>query len=177
MGVPGRLSSDRKDSAHKLIIGVQVNEYIALEAQYLDLGKSEYKSVASWDGGAGFEKEKLQLKTTGFGFNVVGSYPVTESFNVFAKTGLHQLKSKVSWREVGGHTGLGETWSDKASSSNSKWIHSIGVGASYELIPDLALVGEYERYRNTAKDIKIGSEKLGLKHNIDLLSVGLRYSF
>lgn len=160
----GNSSSDRTDTAYKLVFGVNVHEYVALEAQYIDLGKAKYKARALTI------TEKMDLSSKGFGFNVVGNYPITEEFSVFAKTGLHHLKTKAKQKiNIPGYGG---------SKSTNKWVNSIGVGASYEFVSNLAVVGEYERYRKVAKNVKDSDgDKIGLRHNVDLLSVGLRYSF
>lgn len=182
-GVGVKTSSDRTDTAYKLIVGLQLNPYVAVEAQYIDLGKADYKSRynESWEGGSFSDTQKIDLKTKGFGFNVVGSYPVTEDFSVFAKTGLHHLRTKGTLKENWGGSDVYEgSYADsyKASKSVRKWTNSIGIGASYQVIPNLSVVGEYERYRNVAdKKVRIDDEKVKFKHNVDYLSVGLRYSF
>lgn len=180
----GSTSSDRTDLAYKLIVGLQLNEYVAVEAQYIDLGKTKYKARDAWSSGEGvnwFEQNKLDMKTSGFGFNVVGSYPVTDDFSVFAKTGLHYLKTKGTLKDSWGVSAEGEgayIESGKGSKSVRKWTNSIGIGASYQIIPNLSVVGEYERYRNVAdKKVRVYDEKIKFKHNVDYLSVGLRYSF
>lgn len=181
--IGGRTSSDRTDLAYKLIVGLQLNQYVAVEGQYIDLGKAKYKGRDSWsfEGGSGFYQDKLDMKTSGFGFNVVGSYPVTEDFSVFAKTGLHYLKTKGTLKDSWGVSVEGEgayIESGKGSKSVRKWTNSIGIGASYQIIPNLSVVGEYERYRNVAdKKVRVYDEKIKFKHNVDYLSVGLRYSF
>lgn len=172
--IGGRTSSDRTDLAYKLIVGLQLNQYVAVEGQYIDLGKAKYKGRDA-EPGLAFG-EKIDFKTKGLGFNVVGTYPVTEDFSVFAKTGLHHLKTKGTMK--GALDFNGERISDKESKSVRKWTNSIGIGASYQIIPNLSVVGEYERYRNVAdKKVRIDDDKVKFKHNVDYLSVGLRYSF
>lgn len=168
-GRGGSSSSSRNDLGYKMIVGLQLNQYMAVEAQYIDLGKLSYKG-RSWG-----EYDKLDLKNRGFGFNVVGSYPVTEDFSVFAKTGFHYLKTKAKHKYI--EDGLYSYGSNK---SIRKWSNSIGVGVSYRVIPNLSIVGEYERYRNVANkkvDFEDWIAEGKLKHNIDYLSVGVRYSF
>src|SRR5690606_35018150 len=48
----GSTSSDRTDTAYKVAVGLQANQYIALELQYVDLGESTYKGRNSgiWSG-------------------------------------------------------------------------------------------------------------------------------
>ena len=88
-----RSSSDRTDTAYKLIAGLNLNSNIAIEAQYIDLGKSSYKVGNS--GG----QYKGDFKTQGIGFNLVGSYPI-EDFTIFAKAGYHLMRSKTAVNET-----------------------------------------------------------------------------
>ncbi len=160
-------SSDKTDTAYKLIVGLQLNPYVALEAQYTDLGKSNYKVSASGPGGS--MRAKMDFDTKGYGANLVGTLPI-DKFTLFAKAGLHNLRTKASVG-MNSNTVIGDF---KVSKTVTKWTQSYGIGASYEFIDNLAVVAEVERYRNVA-DKKWGGDKV--KHDIDMLSAGIRYKF
>ena len=169
----GSTSSDRTDTAYKIAVGLQANQYIALELQYVDLGESTYKVRKSgiWSGEPWSSNTKFNLKTSGFGANLVGTLPI-EEFTLFAKAGYHYLKTKGYDK----YSYTAGTYNDgfKDSGTIRKWAPSFGVGASYNFTKELAVVAEYERYQDVA-DKKIGG--VNVKHNIDLASVGLRYNF
>lgn len=170
VSAPGvRTSTDKTDTAYKLIVGLQLNPYVALEAQYTDLGKFEYKASAS--NGAEYVRAKTDFDTAGYGANLVGTLPI-DKFTLFAKTGLHNLKTKAKLRAVS--TVVGESFDIRESKNVTKWTQSYGIGASYEFIDNLAVVVEAERYRNVA-DKKWDGAKI--KHNVDLFSAGIRYKF
>ena len=173
----GSTSSDRTDTAYKIAVGLKVNPYVALELQYIDLGESTYKGRDSFTSGGVLvnENEKFNLKTSGFGGNVVATYPI-EDFAVFAKAGYHYLETKGSDKYAATETFAGVTESDgfKASGKIRKWTPSFGAGASYNITSEFAVVAEYERYKGVA-DKKI--DGISFKHDIDLASVGLRYNF
>lgn len=173
-----RTSSDKTDTAYKLIVGLQLNPYVAIEAQYIDLGKSKYKAgnSGSYTGASWSEQDKVDFSTAGYGANLVGTLPI-DKFTLFAKAGLHNLKTKAKHRssDIDVSTGFGTiTDSEKSSKSVTKWTQSFGIGASYEFIDNLAVVAEVERYRNVA-DKKWDGAKV--KHDIDMLSAGIRYKF
>ena len=170
----GSTSSDRTDTAYKIAVGIQANPYVALELQYIDLGESSYKVRDSFSSPSYSWKEygKLKSETSGFGANVVGTYPI-EDFTLFAKAGLHYLKTKGSYKYYETETGY-YPYSESASKTIRKWTPSFGVGASYNITPEFAVVAEYERYKGVA-DKKI--DGLSMKHDIDFASVGLRYNF
>lgn len=163
-------SSDRTDIAYKIAVGLKVNPYTALELQYIDLGKTKYKGRDS--GFWGSEYEKVDFKTSGLGANLVGILPL-DDFTLFAKAGYHYLKAKGSFKYV--EVGWG---SNSGSKTVRKWTPSFGVGASYNITPELSVVAEYERYMDVAdKKINYFGDKINMKQDIDFASVGLRYKF
>ena len=149
---------DGKDSAFKIGAGIQLNRYVGLEFQYIDLGTASYKAELS----DGFDtlSAKIDGDTDGFGANVVGTLPL-DRFKLFGKVGYHQLKTeakqKVSMAGVGSLT---------ESDSTTEWVTSFGVGASYAFTPQIELVAEYEQYRDVADE-----------YDVDFGSIGLRYNF
>lgn len=177
-----RTSSDRASPGHKIVVGLNVHQYIALEAQYIDLGKANYKGSFAGNDGAGNSigfSDKLNLKTRGFGGNIVGKYPI-QDFTIFAKAGYHLMRTKGTFKANGAVSIAG--FSDSFSNSNSKtvrrWSPSVGIGAAYDMTPELSVVAEYERYQGLAnKKVNIDGDKLSFKHDADFTSVGLRYSF
>ena len=169
-----RTSTDRSDTAYKIAVGLQANQYVAIELQYIDLGEANYKGNAS-DGVLSFS-EKLKTDTSGFGANLVGTYPI-EDFTLFAKAGYHYLKTKGSYKYDESFTGL-SPYSESESKTVRNWTPSFGVGASYNITQELAVVAEYERYKGVAdKKVTIDGDKFSFKHDIDFASIGLRYNF
>lgn len=171
----GSTSTDRTDTAYKIAVGLQANPYVALELQYIDLGKSKYKGALSAPG-IGSYSEKIDFDTSGFGANLVGTLPL-DDFTLFAKVGYHYLKTKGSLKESVSLVGIGN-FSESGSDNVRKWTPSFGVGASYSITKELAVVAEYERYQGVAnKKVNVDDEKISFKHDIDFASVGLRYNF
>lgn len=166
----GSTSTNRTDTAYKIAMGIKFNPYLAVEAQYIDLGKESYKGRYSSQYIS--DSEKLSFKTSGIGANIIFSYPI-ESFTVFAKTGYHYLKTKASYQ-----TSFSDGYysdHEKASKNYKKWSPSFGIGASYAMTANLVVVAEYETYKSIGKDLYL--DTYSAKHNIDLASIGLRYHF
>lgn len=171
-------STDRTDTAYKFAVGLQANKYLAVELQYIDLGESTYKArgatvtpCCAWEGNA-----KLKSETSGFGANLVATYPL-ENLTFFAKAGYHYLKTKSSYKY---HESDTSPYLDNQSDSKTtrKWTPSFGGGVAYNFTREFAVVAEYERYKGVARSKDtIKGEKLSMKHDIDLASVGLRYTF
>ncbi|WP_304641582.1 porin family protein [Pseudomonas sp.] len=161
LDLEGRSSFDKKDSAFKIGAGIQLNQHVALEFQYLDLGEIAYKAVGRNEDLTG--SLRASAGTDGFGANLVGTLPF-DRFKLFGKIGYHKLKTEARYTEA--LTFEGETFSFRASDSANEWITSFGVGASYAFTPAVELVAEYERYRD-----------VGDEYDVDFASVGLRYNF
>ena len=165
-GSMGQSDADRfnssKDFAYKIAAGLEVNEYVALEAQYIDLGKAKDKGFGSSN------RSKATAETAGIGANLVGTLPFNE-FKLFAKVGYHRLQTKSKLRVAG-----------DGSSSRKKhdWVPSMGIGAAYALSPTIEAIAEYERYKDTGdRKVRTNNNVANFKHDIDMASVGLRYKF
>jgi len=154
-GLGFRSSFDEKDTAFKIGAGIQLNRYVGVEFQYIDLGSLEYKATLT--DGLDTATAKIKGDTDGFGMNLVGTLPF-DRFKLFGKVGYHKLETEVSVKVLG-------TMFD-ASESEKEWVTSYGIGASYAFTPQLELVAEYEQYRDVADD-----------YDVDFGSIGLRYNF
>ena len=145
------------DTGYKIVVGLQANQYVAIEGQYIDLGEATDKLWTA----------KASSETKGFGANLVGTLPI-DDLKLFAKVGYHRLETKSKLAESAGYS----------SRKKTDGVPSFGVGASYAFTPAIEVVAEYERYKNTG-DTKLSTPgyAANFKHDIDLASVGLRYNF
>ena len=143
-------SLDTKDTAFKIGAGIQLNPYVAVEFQYLDLGAAEYKASNA------FAEAKTTAETDGLGINVVGTIGF-DAFSVFGKVGYHQLKTELE---------DSATFLGSESDSTKENVMSLGLGAAFALSESFSLVAEYERYQD-----------VGDEYDVDMLSAGLRYNF
>ncbi len=150
---------------YKIAVGLQANQYVALEAQYTDLGKPKDKASgrALVNGVPGNVNVKGTAETRGLGANLVGTLPL-DDFKLFAKVGYHRLETKVKGTATA--SALGVSYSEKFSGKEREWVPSFGAGASYAIMPELEIIAEYERYKSVADD-----------YDVDFASVGLRYNF
>ena len=149
------------DTAYKMAVGLQANQYVALEMQYIDLGEGKDKVYGTVDG-LDFSG-KVALDTKGFGANLVGTLPL-DDFKLFGKVGYHRLETKAKATVT--LTGGVNTFTDKGKAKTNEWVPSFGAGASYAFTPAIEVVAEYERYKKVADS-----------YDVDLASVGLRYNF
>jgi|GEM_PF-3700356 len=159
---------DKKDTAFKLAVGYKVIDYFAVELQYADLGEAVHKTVVP-----GSFKAEMVSETQGLGINAVGILPLGD-FSLTAKIGAHQLKNKVTVSfddyVIPGDSG-------KASKTLKKVSPLVGIGASYNVVAGLDIGLDYERYMNVADKKWKAEGDYSFKHDIDFVSLSLRYSF
>lgn len=147
-GAPGSL--DDEDTAFKVGAGVQLNPYVGIEFQYVDLGEATYKEPGY----------KEIAKADGFGANLVGTLPL-DRFKLYAKVGYHKLDFDLKVEH--------DFWGS-ASASEDDWVTSYALGATIALNPQFEVAAEYERYDDVA-------DKFDANVDIDIASIGLRYNF
>jgi OmpA-OmpF porin, OOP family len=152
-------SVDDTDTAYKLQLGYQVNQYFAVEGGYINFGKTTYHASAPGQTGSS------ESKAEGVNLDAVGILPVTDRLSVFAKAGAVYAKVKYSYAV---HTGLGDsTGSADSTDLKGTW----GVGASFDVTKNLAIRAEYEQFH------KLGNKDKTGEANVDLMSAGVVYKF
>jgi OOP family OmpA-OmpF porin len=113
---------DSDDSAWKLAFGWRFNPYIALEADYVDLGAPNGDFEAT--GSAG----DYEVELSGFAGYVIGSLPLG-IFELSAKAGyyFHDVDIGVDFDNVGSGNG------DVIESENSgeAFVYGVGAGATF----------------------------------------------
>lgn len=201
--IDGTSSSNRSDTAYKLVAGLKFNSYFSIEAQYVDLGKSSYKGeyVSKLSlggvGGAppndtimGRSREKVSFKTQSFGANLVATYPIDDLI-FFTKIGYHLMKTKASWSYSSHGAGRDPIFGNPESiigqpaprthtkKNVSSWAPSFGLGFIYPINDQISILAEYERFDGVAnkKMSNTHNVKTNIKHNNDFASMGLRYTF
>lgn len=159
-GATGLSSSDSgSTNKWRLQGGYRFNPYVAVEAGYIDFGKTKYS--ASYSGGS------AQGSLKAGGVDVVGllSLPVNDSFSVFGKAGVVAAKVESSLT-AGAPASL-------ASGSDSEHVTRplLGVGALYKLTDNIDLRADYDHVSGLGKTDKTG------KMDANLFSLGVAYNF
>ena len=149
-------TKDERDTGYKLFVGRQLNQYVAVEAGYFDLGKFDFRSTTSGNGvlngEAGFRGVNLDL---------LGQLPLSQRLSLLGRVGMHYTKTNT---EFSGNRLLGST---NTHASERKLNAKLGLGLEYKFSEALALRGEVERYRL--------NDAVGNRGDADLYSVSLVY--
>ncbi|MBW6509985.1 MAG: porin family protein [Desulfuromonadales bacterium] len=126
-------------------LGYSFNEYFSTEVRYIDFGDFDDDIFPVWT-----------ISGDAFVFNIVGKYPVTDRFSVFAKLGFFAWDAEVK------EQGFGKLGSDDGTDI------TYGAGLSFLFAEKIASYVQFQRY-----EFKIDGENIDL----DDISVGLQYRF
>jgi opacity protein-like surface antigen len=121
-----RYSSD--DTAWKAFVGYRINPYLALEGAYVNLGSPD-DTIAP--------DTRLTVETDGFAPYLVGTLPIGDTFEAFAKAGYY-------WYDVTRRVTMPGTVLARDSNSDSTFVWSAGLGAN--LFEHVNLRLEYEQF-------------------------------
>ena len=149
LSVEGMSISDT-DTGYKLVGGYQITPAVGVEAGYAVLGESNVTA----DG------DSLGAEPKSFYVAVTGTLPLSPVASAFVKLGAARTKTTLYTSFMG----------DFESYKNTETSVVAGIGASYALSKQVAVVAEYEHFGKVAKED-------GASLKADLLSVGVRFSF
>ena len=149
-------AKDQRDTGYKLFVGKQLNQYMAVEAGYFDLGKFDFKSTTSGNGVL-----NGQAAFRGVNLDLLGQLPLSQRLSLLGRVGMHYTKTNT---EFSGNRLLG---SANTHASERKLNAKLGLGLEYKFSEALALRGEVERYRV--------NDAVGNRGDADLYSVSLVY--
>lgn len=154
----GSFTTDERGRGFKVFAGKQLNQYVAIEGGYFDLGKFGFNATTSGNGvlngEAGFRGANLDL---------VGQLPLTQRFSLLGRIGMNYAKASTHF------TGNRLAAVTNPNPSERKIGAKAGLGLEYKFSEALAMRAEVERYRI--------NDALGNRGDVDLISLGLIYRF
>jgi len=148
---------DNTDKGGKAYLGYQFHPNVAIEGGYFQLGRFLYNSEDLLGTGALRGRSRYR----GLNLDVVGIAPFGD-FAVFGRLGAAYTDARTRIRTAGAFTGGGVV-------KERAWGPKIGIGLEYNITPQFAVRGEFERYR-------VKDEVRGRGH-VDMASLGLVYRF
>ena len=160
----GTASLDEEDMGWKIYGGVDINEYLSIEAQYADLGESTLNgnngSTFTLDGTA------LQFTTTAelgaevdsFGFSIVAGHKINEYIKPFVRFGVHSWELDINIAASG--------INGSVNADDDIDIFG-GVGLQIKVSENFTGLVEFERY-------EVGGQ---VNSSLNLLSAGIQIRF
>lgn len=151
LSCPATSTCDDSDTAWKIFGGLEVNEYIAMEVGYADLGEAKFSGTPSGT-----------AEVNGMTMQVVGSLAINPSFSVIGRGGMNFLNLEENGTIAG-------TPNSNEGDTDVAW--SLGLGAQYNLSKSVGIRAEWERY------FKVGDEDTTGETDVDLISASVVYMF
>lgn len=156
---------DDTDVAFKLFGGYALDDYWAIEIKYANFGTVDETAVANINVTDGVDTLignltlGADLDLTGYGLDFLGSYPVSDSFAVFAKVGYLFYNADVTLNLGfnGTENGVASTFSESLSMDDDGSDFSFGLGADYRF-QNMALRLEWERYNIDAFEADLDTD-------------------
>lgn len=154
---------DKKGDGLKVYGGWQFHRHLALEFGYTDFGRvSTYSTLLT-----STSRDTASVQWDGYGIDAsaLGGWHIGEIFSLYARGGASfwDVERKIVEDGTAGHV--------SRSASDSGAAPIAGVGMDVRFMPQGTLRVELQRY------FGIGSEEIGGKRDIDVLSIGAHYHF
>jgi OmpA-OmpF porin, OOP family len=152
------MTLDERSAAYKFFGGYRLNQHLAVEGGYFNLGKFGFQATTvpagTLDG---------QIKLSGLNLDMVGTWPVSQRWSAIGRVGGQYANA----RDTFGGTGAVNV--ADPSPSKSALNYKLGLGAQYVARDWLTLRGEVERYRI--------NDAVGNRGDVNMLWVSLVVPF
>jgi len=148
-GITATVNVDDEDMGWKIFGGYNINQYFGVEMGYADLGETSIDmNITAPVVGSG----SGDVSVDGFAIAGVGSYPISDQVDVYAKIGAYFWNADLS---IGGLSG-------NVDDDGTEVL--FGLGAKYQFTEQVGVRAEWERYG--ADDV-----------DVDLFSIGVVFEF
>lgn len=155
---------DDSDTGFGLAGGYQLNDHVAFEITYVDVGAAGSRHAVTVTNGTDQADGDVQFESSadGAAVSLLGVLPVGERFSVYGRVGLSFLSaSGTATVTVDGQT-------QRASQSDQKTDPVYGVGAEFSFNKYFAVRLAWDRY------VDVGTENVTGDIDADLYSIGFR---
>jgi len=169
---------DAKNNAWKAFGGYRLNEAIAVELNYADLG--EHRMFTTMIAGDPPYPASIEVKRriSGYGADLVLAAPFGGRFSAFGRAGAFRTTLKASAALDGN---INFTNGDQSDRSRHTTQHEIvlryGAGGDWWFRPNAALRFEWERYNKVGKAFAIGGSGTTGEADTDAVSLGVMVRF
>ena len=165
--VAGESSLEDSDTTWAFFAGFHLNEYLALEASYTNLGTSEYRAEGLIDVGPGFAEASMGIdfEARGVATNLIARVPLGESFDLHGTVGLFFSETEITLR--GSSSGFRMT--ERVSGKDQDLFYGVGLG--WRVSESMSLSVDYHLYKD------VGSEDDTGETDITALTLGAAFHF
>jgi opacity protein-like surface antigen len=169
---------DPTGKAWKAFGGYRFNDMIAVEANYVDLGRhTTFTTMVALDG---FNTASILVNRniTGYGADLVLCAPMGGYFSVFGRVGALRSRLVADAQLDGLIEFTNGNPADRARTTTvDETVLRYGAGADWWLRPNVGLRLEWERYSNVGKAFAIGGSGTTGEANTDAFFLGVMARF
>jgi OOP family OmpA-OmpF porin len=169
---------DRRDSAWKAFGGYRLNDWLALEAFYADLGSHQVVTSFTTTNTTLTGSFTLDREIKGYGLDAVFIAPLADRFSIFGRAGAFRSSLDASATLAGNivfsNGNSSETF--RAATRKETALH-YGVGGEWRFHPNAALRLEWERFNDIGKKFEIGGTGTTGEADTDLVTAGITWRF
>lgn len=147
-------SESETKTGYSLGGGYQFNRIFALELAYRNLGEWD-ESFNGLRVGNRTYRGRIDLKASAVQLSATAALPLSESFNLYGRAGIAQLKVEADVTARSGSVSVSE------SDSETKSKALVGVGLSYDINSSFSVRGEYTQYAEI-EDLTLSTLNVGV---------------
>ena len=155
---------DDSDTAYGVAGGYQLNDHIALEFAYIDLGAFNNQAAVTVTDGTNQADADVLLETSVSGpvVSMLGILPLGERFSLYGRAGLSFMKADGTFRISDGDQ------TQRASQTSQKTDATYGVGAEFYFSKYWAVRLAWDRY------LDVGTKDVSGSIDGDVITLGIR---
>ncbi|GAB2897602.1 hypothetical protein GCM10027046_28970 [Uliginosibacterium flavum] len=154
---------EKNDIGFQLYGGYAFNKFVALEADYVDLGTYEFRGA-----NYGYDLQ-LSLKAKAYSLGVVGTVPLTDSIGLDGKLGIARVSQTF-------HCTL--NCGNVSDTTNVSTTGVLALGAHWDMTKNLRLRASYEHFGGTKyRAYDNAGEEVSKTVDYGLLSAGIAVRF
>ena len=170
---------DRTDTAWKVFGGYRLHRNVAIEVSYADLGESRLATRLLGGDPALPASITLHRKVDGYGADVLLIAPFEpQRLSVFARAGAFRSRLRES-ADLDGNIVFSNgdpSERSRATRQNETVLHW-GIGADWDVTPNVSLRLEWERYSDVGKPFAIGGSGTTGEADNDAAMLGVLVRF
>jgi len=171
-------SFDSTDTGYKVFGGYRFLSWLAVEANYTDLGESRLRTGVATTGPTETGSFTMDRKINGFGVDAVFSAPIGEHASVFGKVGAVRSELEAKATLAGSLVFTSGDPNDRSrTTKRDETVTRIGLGGEYMFTKNAGMRIEYERWLDVGKKFEIGGQGTTGEADTDFYSLSVIYRF
>jgi opacity protein-like surface antigen len=174
-----RSDFDKNDTAWKVFAGYRLHRNFAVEVSYADLGKT--RLVTDLAGGSPPAPASITMnrRIEGYGADALALWPI-ERYRLapFARAGAFRARLKEDTTLAGNIVFTNGDPDERSRTANqNETVFHWGVGADWDVVPNVAVRLEWERYSKVGKPFAIGGSGNTGEADTDAWMLNVLYRF